>query len=392
MLETYQQNVYYQAGADAVAVFKSNSIDQTVIQRLSTVYSAYIDSVCSFVLLGGNSQNSGINQQLNFLLVNVSTYFKTAFLNYSLGLQDHSVSNAISKLKISNVAKFLSSTPVNILIDHNDLSPLDLSVGANNSISGKTLPLGRGNSGSLITVQNFYIVDSFTKWPFILPHAGKTSGTTVNAIGSINYFLKDLHGNIGNSIFSYVKETGLFIKFKDITPTNLKSVITQIQEKLPLRFTNIPKLQYEQNLQEFAFFAIGEVNINVLISLAIIVIVILLFIQLQMVERKREIYTEQAMGMKLSQLAYIFYIENIFIIIFSIIVGTVGGTFLIQIMDVIASNSSLTYIYTINFVPLNMLLLTDLIILLLSFIISLFPTIMILRQDISEAFTGEFNL
>ena len=126
------------------------------------------------------------------------------------------------------------------------------------------------------------------------------------AIGDIGYFYY-LNQSIQNSIFSNIFQTGVFIHFKPNIILTL--AIDQIQNSLPITFIHVPQLSIEQYTRSFSFLSItGQVNLNVLISLLIIFIIILLFIQFQISERKKEIYTERAFGMKISQLSFIFYI------------------------------------------------------------------------------------
>lgn len=375
MLENYKQQVYYQSGADGVAIFKGNTYKQEIVNNLTTsnVFSPYIDSVSSFVYLVGQSS---LNEQLNFLLVNTTTYLNTSYLNYDLGL-NNSLSKDMKLITITNFANYSQLTPINILADKNTLEQRALGINSNISVTGSYS-------------QNFVVADSFTKWPFLISQIGGfSSGSSFNAVGDINYFLKDLNGTTRGSIFSGVVESGVFVKFKDLSSTQLINITSKIEQDTPLVFKSLPKVEYENNKQNFAYLAIGQVNLNILVSFAIIIIVIILFIQLQVVERKREIYTERALGMKPSQIAYMFYVENIVILILSILIGTIVGIYFIQLITIFSFNSTLINPVSVVFIPMNTLIVTDIIIFLLSLLFSFIPTLSLLKENISNAFIGE---
>ena len=81
MIEIYKLNTNYDDGSDGKSTFKGDTIDPSLIHDINTNFSQYIDSVSAYVVLNIYSNTNG---QTNFLLVNTSTYLKSANLNFEL--------------------------------------------------------------------------------------------------------------------------------------------------------------------------------------------------------------------------------------------------------------------------------------------------------------------
>ena len=379
MLDNYKETTYFQAGADGTLAFSNESINLSTIQLLQKDFPQYIDSLSPFILL--TSVNLDY-QRIEFLLVNTSSYIQSSNLNFDLGL-NNSLKNDFANLTVPK--NCTSLTPIAILLDQNAVKQRNAKIGDNITVTETY------NNN----FQRFRIIDSFKHWPFI-NYGPNTIYNSRNflfqnyyAIGDINYFLNSLHGNISNSIFSYVNEAGLFINFKQ--NINLTLAVSQIENLAHGEFLFVPKLDIQQYASNFSFlFITGQVNLNVLISLFVIVIIFILFIQFQFSERNREIYTERAIGMKLNQISFIFYVENLTLVAISLLIGFVVGILLINLLDVITSNPFQTYPPYTTIIPFGLVFLTNIAIFVMAGIISIVPSLFVLKQDISDSFAKEF--
>ena len=367
MIENYKLTTNYEAGSDGTATFNGTTIDFSLIHELQTKFSQYIDSTSAYVVLNTGTLNNG---QTNFLLVNTSSYVQSANLNFDLGLKNN-IQKDFKNLSISNLNP--NSTNLNILVNQATLTAhIGSQIGSNIAFANNVI------------FQQFRIQDTFKNWPF-LEYSFQSS---YYAIGDINYYLNYLNQSITKSIFTGVSQAGLFIHFKP--HINQTLAIIQIQDKIPITFIHVPQISINQYTKSFSFLSLtGQVNLNVLVSLLIIFIIILLFIQFQVLERKQEIFTERAFGMKTSQLAFIFYVENMILVVFSLQIGTIIGLFFIQLVAFITQNPTQTYPPNIVVIPYDIVFLSDALILLTSIILSIIPTLIIARQDISKSFITE---
>ena len=221
------------------------------------------------------------------------------------------------------------------------------------------------------------------------PYQNRNSGNFY-AIGDINYYLDYLNSSINNSIFNVINNAGAFINFKP--GINLTSAILDIENQVSgVKFSFAPQLNIHFYLNDFYFLAsTGQINLNVLVSFIIIAVIILFFIQFQITERKREIYTERAIGMKLNQLAYVFYIENMILTVISLVIGFLVGLFLVEVINFVTQNPYQGYPRNVTFIPFNIVFLTNILVLLLTLIFSIIPIIYVVKQDISDSFGGEY--
>lgn len=371
MYANYQQNAYYNSGAEAVALFPNNEINFNITKFLNQNFSPYLDSICTFVLLTGQTE---LNDQMQFLFVNTNTYLNSSYLNFNLGLKNN-INNDFKDLTIQN---FNNITPANILLNQQALQNRKANIGSTIDIVTTT---------PFTASQRFKIIDSFVNWPLLKANSiiGSQLGSFY-AIGDINYFLHTLNGTIKDSIFNSIVEAGLLIKFKE-SVTNLTYVASQIEHFTPLTFKSIPSLDIKSFKQGFTFLTtVGEINVNVILSLTIILISFLFFVEFQLLERRREIFIERALGIKLHQLLFILYLENIILAIFSIVFGSILGVILTDIISLLTNNPFQSYPPVILLIPFNLLFSTDLIIFFVTIIISLIPVARLLKQGIADDF------
>ena len=123
-------------------------------------------------------------------------------------------------------------------------------------------------------------------------------------------------------------------------------------------------------------------------TFAISVVVLIMFSYLQLSERKREIYTERALGMKLKQISVLFFIETMVLMITAVSLGTILGVALMQMLSLFQTQG-ITYPQYVIILPVDLITLTNVILLFLSIMASLIPAYFVTKQDISKGFAGE---
>ena len=123
-------------------------------------------------------------------------------------------------------------------------------------------------------------------------------------------------------------------------------------------------------------------------TFVITIIVLIMFSYLQLSERKRELYTERALGMKLKQISVLFFIETMVLMLTAVVLGTSLGVLLMQMLSLFITQSNTYPIYAI-ILPIDLIGLTNLILVILSLLASLIPAYYVSKQDISKGFAGE---
>ena len=103
-------------------------------------------------------------------------------------------------------------------------------------------------------------------------------------------------------------------------------------------------------------------------------------------ERKKEIYTERTLGMKLNQLISIFFIEMSILIAISIIIGCFIGLFLTELFSVIVFNPFQSYPPFLNLFPFNLILMTYGLIFLVALLLSVILAFYITNKDLINLF------
>ena len=106
---------------------------------------------------------------------------------------------------------------------------------------------------------------------------------------------------------------------------------------------------------------------------------------MQINDRKREIYTERAIGMKLSQTGLLFFVEGMLLLLTGVVIGTVLGTYFIGMLSVFLTQGSQIPGYDV-LIPWDLVAITYLGLFILSFFSALIPAYYVTKQDISKSF------
>ena len=356
-------NFYYQNGAEGVGSFGNAGYNDTSMKIIQNNFSQYLVSYSPYIIISGTSGST----DYAIMLVNTSTYLKSAYLNFNLGLTKN-INNDFNDLIIKNTS---DPSTLNVLVEKNSLSERKGSIDSNLIIPNENNSL------------KLHVIDSFKNWPmlkYMFQHNIITLG-----IGDINYYLSSINRNLKLSPLSNVISQGIFFNFKEGIDQSL--VAKWIQGN-----TSLVKLTLESEannaFHQSAQFRlqVGQINNNILMVLIISIIVLIMFSYFQLNERKKDLYTERCLGMKLSQIASLFLIETSIIIVTSILLGVILGIFLMNLLAFLLLNPSQNYPPYILVYPLGLITVSILLILLCSIISSIIPTYYVKTQDISISF------
>lgn len=353
-----ETNFYYSNGAEGRAQFTSG-YNATDVSTIESNFSQYV-TISPYVILSAFIPGNN----MYVMLVNTSTYLKAAYLHFDLGLTKN-LKQDISNLKI-NASNF---STLNILMDTTALQQRRTTVGSNITIN---------NDQSSIKM---HIVDSFKNWPVI--NSQYQYSTT--AIGDISYYLDNLSQSVTGSPFNNIEQSGVFFNFQP--GVNQSLVASWIEGNTSLSNINLESVSQKQFTSGIIFrLEVGQINNDVLMVVLISIIVLIMFAYLQLNERKKEIFTERAIGMKLHQIASLFFIETIILTLTSVILGVGVGAFLMELLAILIFNPLQTYpAFEIVF-PINLIAITAIIIIICSIIVSTVPAMFVTRQDISKSF------
>ncbi|MFW9929210.1 MAG: ABC transporter permease [Candidatus Thorarchaeota archaeon] len=359
----YNQQVY-QTGAEGVASLSATNgyfFNQTLLNIIEHNFSDYIESVSPFTRLNTYS-NYGSG---NILIINSSTYLQSTISTVNRG----------NRFSLQTDMNTLSSNTsnVNLLMQKKSANFRDLNIG---DLYYYTTSL----VGESIT---FKISDTFESWPAFYSYY-YDEGQNLFGVTSYSQFFKD---NISLEDSSLnVQQSGFYLNFKDgINQTYISSIL---QDNFSLSVTLLQdKIDAYKNSWGY-LVGIGEININVLISIFIAIAILLMFAWLQLIERKKEIYTERALGMKLYQLFVLFLFESMILLFSGIILGAIMGFGLTEMFSMFITLGPTVPPY-ITLYPISLIMFSFSIILFLAFIGSLIPAYIVTRQDISSAFIGE---
>ena len=225
------------------------------------------------------------------------------------------------------------------------------------------------------------IVDSFKNWPILKSHRG----SNFDAIGDITYYLQTLNKTLIGSLISDINEQGILFNFKD--GVNQTLISSWIEGNTSITITSLTAEAQKQYYTGIQFrLTVGQINNDILMVIAISMIVLVMFAYLQLTERKKEIYTERALGMKLRQLALLFLIETVILSLTSSFLGISVGFFLMELLALLILNPEQSYPTFELIFPIELIIGTIALILISSLIVSIIPAYYVTKQDISKSF------
>ena len=120
-------------------------------------------------------------------------------------------------------------------------------------------------------------------------------------------------------------------------------------------------------------------------SIIIGILVLVMFGFMQLSNRRQEVSTEQALGMKKVQALFLFLLETMIVLFSGFLVGTCLGFFFIQLIVIFITRGTQIPSYEI-IIPWNFIIIIDGLLFCLAFCSALIPTYYISKQDIAHSF------
>lgn len=373
----------YNLGAEAVALLpntnSNNFYNATLIHILETNYSKYFAGISPFLELSMPTDNFA-----SFLAINTSSFLSAAIfpinpaLHYSLNRDMELLANH-------------TSTPA-IIIRQPELEYRKLTLDS-------SLILTNANNGGVVP---FIVIDTYQYWPRLYIYANgyyingggisiaSDNGQYLHGVINIAPFLINNY-TFANSSFN-LQISGIYFKFKD----NVNQV--QVAQWLQGNFSlSLDIAQQEINLytHNFGFLTLTSViNADILLSIIIGFFILVMFAWMQLIERKKELYTERALGMKLLQISGLFLTESLILLLSGMIIGGIMGWGLSQFTQFVGLTgfnlySPFNVISYTSIIPIGLVSEFYMILFVIAFCGAIIPAYKVSRQDISHSFAGE---
>ncbi|OLS16745.1 MAG: hypothetical protein HeimC3_51650 [Candidatus Heimdallarchaeota archaeon LC_3] len=354
-------------GSDAVYSYSSFGLDnyynETLIQFLEENYSEYFDGISPFVKLNFLGSSTG-----SIILINTTTFLDAAIFPI----------NPITRAGLEKDMDLLreNTSSYNLLIQQKTLEYHGLKVRDNFTFLYSTDP---------INTTKFKIQDSFEFWPILyFQKYSDYEGENFYGISSFDQF-PARNSSFVSSVF-YIEKSGVYLNFKD--GINQTLVASWLEGNFSLSIDLLSnRMQTYISSTDF-LVQVGQINLNIVISILIATTILLMFAWLQMIERKKELYTERALGLKIYQLFILFLLESLVLLISGLFIGSIMGVVLTEMFGLfITLGPSIPPYFSIF--ALDLILGSYSIILVLAFFGALIPAFLVSRQDISSSFAGE---
>ena len=362
----YEQKIsLFNNGAEGV--IKISNIDSNnltlikeKIQNITSILdSNFSDSLSGFSPYFSTAITDNNQFFIEFKFINASSYYQASAINQL----DPGVTYDLQR-----DLKLLQSENKSIIIGQQSFNSRFLSINESLSVNGPT------------SIFEFPVIDTYKSWPSTTIY---TYDSIIYAVIDMNYLLNN--NNFSSQFFNGVRDFGFYLNFKDsVNRTLIANELTTIFH-LQTSLSNSDIQNWDPMTKLNFQFELGQINTNVLMSLIIGVIIIIMFAYMQLNDRKREIYTERAIGMKLSQTSVLFFIEGIILLMSGVIIGTFLGYFFVQMMALFQTQGNQIPSYDV-LTPWNLVLITYTALCMLAVLSALIPAYYVTKQDISKSF------
>ena len=364
--------------------------------------------------LGGEAQvipnNQFLNAQINQSKYNINSLVNTINSNFSSSLRGvtpvvrtfiFSTQGSFQLLFI-NTSTYLDGSSASLFhlglknsLTH-DLKILSEHGSDNYTVIAPQNYLTQSNSKIgdilLLSQQNYYdsfnIIDSYTEWP--LTSAEQLFGVAPTFVMDISYFYNVLIPKINSKAFQSLSGFNITLTMNFKNGININNITEQISQATFAIV--VPAKLSAQNLDSISFliytFTLGQININIIISIVISVTILMMFAYMQLIERRKEIFTERALGMKIYETALLFYLESEILLVCGIIIGSIVSVYFIQSLAIFFTNGNQIPKYVV-IIPLNLVFSTFVLLIIVSSICSIIPPYYLRKKDIIQSFAYE---
>lgn len=352
-----ETQVLYQNGAEGVANYEGPILfNQTMFDDLVANYSNYF-AVSPYAYFSFD------NYEGELLAINTSTYTDVGAVPVNFGTSQ-SLSKSVQLLGENR-------TNPGLIANQKFLEN-------RNAEQGDTVVFrGRSNSST------FEVVDSFKYWSMLYTYSWNAERYLYGVV-DLQYYVDS-----NDSLDTYalrLDRSGFLLNFKSGVNQTLVASWLEGNHSLNLSLSGE---QTDNIFDSFQFLVmVGQINANIIISFVIGASIILMFAYMQLVERRREIFTERALGMKMFQTSLLFIVEALALLFSGILIGNVLGIGLSFMFGLFITVGSSIPPFQLIY-PVELILLSELAIIALSIIGCVVPAWVVTRQDISQSFTGE---
>ena len=361
----YQQKVsLFNNGAEGI--IKISNIDTSNI----TLVKETIQNVTSILATNFSDPLIGFSPYFSSAISDNNNYVQFRFINASTYYQASAISQLNPKVNygLQRDLKLLYSENASIMISQQSFNNRFLNINESLSVNGPN------------SLMEFPVIDTYQSWPSTTTYSFDSS---IYAIIDMNYFLNN--ETFSSQFSNGIQSLGFYLNFKDNANRTLVANELTSDFHLQTSLSNFDIQNWDPMTKLNFQFELGQINTNVLMSLIIGVIIIIMFAYMQLNDRKREIYTERAIGMKLSQTSTLFFIEGIILLLSGIVIGSILGVFFVQMMALFQTQGNQIPSYDV-LTPWDFVLLTYIALCILAVLSALIPAYYVTKQDISKSF------
>lgn len=366
-----QQTSLYENGAEGnivitpVPIFRVKTINQQIHNVSRILSSNFSNSLVAFSpYFTVTTSDNGTFGPEQILFINASSYVQASSVNhFNVGLQS---ANSLQQ-DLHTLQENKDSVLMNKAAFQSQLLSLNENVTLKNSYGFQS---------------TYQIVDSFSQWPSTTRFSWDTS-TWI--IADMHLLLHSPQKDLTKTFYTAINSMGFYLKFKPGVNRTAIAHDISVLTGFTTEISNFKPQSWDVFNSIILTFQIGQINTDVIMSLAIGVTILIMFAYMQLNDRKREIYTELALGMKIKQTSLLFFIESIIILLSSILIGTFLGTFFVQIVAIYMTRGTQYPSYNV-IIPWDLVFQTYLGFIILALLSAILPAYFITKQDISKSF------
>jgi hypothetical protein len=299
-----ETKIHYDLGADIVVHLNTEEVSESEINYLLSNFSDQIESYSPVSRIELENQH--------MMVIDTDTFSRTAWM------RDDFVPNFEEKMEI------LGSENYTLLLYEENLALSGQSIGSKflwNNPYNYWVDILRNK-----TEHEFKIIGNFHYWPRLLYE--EPYDPQVEFFGVISYkTYNNIREELGNELNYALNTDQVKLYIKPMANMNQTFFRESLEEFEEVWWVDT----YEDNLKLFRdapqfLTTIGQINSYLIYSILIIIIILLMFGFKLIVERGKEIATERAVGMTLTQNFFVFLVETLWLIMFSVIIGFIFGT------------------------------------------------------------------
>ncbi|MHA2370301.1 MAG: FtsX-like permease family protein, partial [Candidatus Hodarchaeales archaeon] len=324
MERNIKTQVYYDTGADIRVGLSDPSWynNSTILDYILTNISSEIEEYSPGLI--ARLKNNQI------MVINTTTFAKTAWM------EDYFVSD------LSSALKNLNKDNASILLYEKNLKAIKGKVG--DSLLWPKRTWDSYENPYVGVPIHFTVRGTFRYWPNLLtdyyeveeyPKTQFLAVANFDTYENVAQIMKNETANEEEYIEFWatglrIEHSFLYLRIKNNANLRLieETLETLVEETSVITYYSIVQEEYEARMRNPTTLSLfAQFNSNLIFCLGIAVLVLAMFGFLQLVERGREIATERALGLSVSQTVRLFLYDTLWLLGFSLLTGLLIGTF-----------------------------------------------------------------